>query len=288
MGKKYSVRLALLAGILLVSIFPVLIKMQLASGLISAFFRMAIAAAVLFPYALLTGNYKVHSLKYLLLALLCGCIFASDIAVWNVAIQRSTATQATLLTNLSPVWVGVFSLLFFNSKPSTNFWIGMLVALVGLVSLIGFEVFIGFSFDLAFGLGILSGIFYALYFLVSKYTLQKVGVLTFMAYSTLAASVYLGLLGIGFGEVFWEHTPMAWGVFAIQGLLCQLAAWLLLGFAMKHMRPTRVSLSMLSQALFTAILAVVFLGENVTVQMLVGGLFILLGIGITFREKPFF
>ncbi|PVX51909.1 putative membrane protein [Balneicella halophila] len=288
MTQIVKVRLALFLGIILVSVFPILIKMELASGLISAFYRMAIAACILVPYALFTGQYKVTSIKYFLLSCLCGLIFASDITVWNIAIQSSTATQATLLTNLSPLWVGIFSLVFLKIRPASNFWVGVVLALIGLVILIGYTVFINLSFDMAFGLAVLSGIFYACYFLVSKYTLEKVEVIPFMAYSTLAASVYLLFLNIRFGEQFFGYNTQAWSSFLVQGLLCQLAAWLLLGFSMKHMRPTRVSLSMLSQALVTALLAVVFLDEHITLQMVMGGCLILLGIAATFKKKPIF
>ncbi len=285
---KAKVRMSLLIGILLVSVFPILIKMELASALISAFYRMFISAMVLLPYILFTKQYKISSLKMLALTLLCGCIFASDIAVWNISIQSSSATQATLLTNLSPVWVGLFSLVFLKIKPAFNFWIGMCVALLGLVLLIGVSVFLDFSFNLAFGLGVLSGIFYALYFLVSKYVLKEVAVIPFMAYSTLSASVYLAIINLLFEQQFWGYSFEAWSVFAVQGVCCQLVAWLLLGYAMKNMRPTRVSLSMLSQAFVTAILAVCFLDEQITLQIIIGGFFILLGIGITFIEKPIF
>lgn len=259
--------------------------MQLASGLISAFYRMAIAAALLIPYMLFVRQGKIVSSKYFLLTLLCGCVFASDIAVWNISIQASTATQATLLTNLSPVWVGLFSLVLLKIKPHVNFWIGMSIALFGLILLIGFSVFLNFSFDLAFGLGVLSGIFYAIYFLLSKYVLAEVAVLPFMAYSTLAASVYLVIINLISGEQFFGYSQQAWIAFMVQGLLCQLTAWLLLGYAMKHMRPTRVSLSMLSQAFVTAILAILLLNEEITMQVVIGGVLILIGIGITFQEK---
>jgi hypothetical protein len=35
-------------------------------------------------------------------------LFASDVAVWNIAIQDSSATQA-FTVNLSPLWVGIIS-----------------------------------------------------------------------------------------------------------------------------------------------------------------------------------
>jgi hypothetical protein len=31
-------------------------------------------------------------------------LFASDVAVWNIAIQNSSATQASLFVNLAPLW----------------------------------------------------------------------------------------------------------------------------------------------------------------------------------------
>jgi drug/metabolite transporter (DMT)-like permease len=47
-------------------------------------------------------------------------LFASDVAVWNIAIQNSSATQASLLVNLAPLWVD-YLYVFLNTKPATNF-----------------------------------------------------------------------------------------------------------------------------------------------------------------------
>jgi drug/metabolite transporter (DMT)-like permease len=66
---------------------------------------MAIAVSLLLPYVLITKKFKLPPTKIFILALLCGILFASDVAVWNIAIQTSSATQASLLTNLSPLWV---------------------------------------------------------------------------------------------------------------------------------------------------------------------------------------
>ena len=116
-------RLALAIGILCISIFPILVKLNLTPGLISAFYRMAFSFAIILPIALFSDKFKMPPLKYFFLSLLCGVLFGSDVAVWNIAIQESSATQASLLTNLSQVWVGIASFLFLSPKPKTNFWI---------------------------------------------------------------------------------------------------------------------------------------------------------------------
>lgn len=278
-------RLALAIGILCISIFPILVKLELTPGLISAFYRMAFAFAILVPFAIFSGKFKIPPRKYLVLALLCGVLFGSDVAVWNIAIQESSATQATLLTNLSPVWVGVASFLFLNPKPKTNFWIGTLVAVFGMITFVGFHFIAALDFDRAFVFAILSGVLYAGYMLTSKNILEKVDVFSFMLLSLFASSLYLGIICFWSGEPFSGFSSAGWGVLLIQAVVCQLAAWFLISFATKHMRATRVSLSLLGQAVLTSIIAFFFLDELMTLQMVIGGIILLFGIRITFIDK---
>lgn len=278
-------RLMLAFGILCISIFPILIKLKLAPGLISAFYRMAIAVSLLLPYVLITKKFKIPEKKYLLLALLCGVLFASDVAVWNIAIQESSATQASLLTNLSPLWVGIFSYVFLKTKPATNFWIGTTIALFGMAMLVGFQFFLELNFDTAFILAVLSGIFYSIYLLVSKKALSQMDVLSFMTISLLASTVYLAIVCWWMNEPFSGFSNSGWFVLFIQAVVCQLMAWLSVSYATQHMRPTRVSLSLLSQAVLTSILAWAFLDEKITLNMIIGGIILLLGIRITFYTK---
>ncbi|MBF4486860.1 MULTISPECIES: DMT family transporter [unclassified Flavobacterium] len=278
-------RLALICGILCISIFPILVKLKLASGLISAFYRMSIALTLLLPYVLITKNFKLPKTKYVLLAALCGILFASDVAVWNIAIQDSSATQASLLTNLSPVWVGIGSFFFLKSKPATNFWIGTIVSLFGMITLVGFSFFLELNFNQAFLFAVLSGILYSIYLLVSKNVLSHVDVLSFMTINLVASSIYLGILCYALNESFTGFSDTGWFVLVLQAVMCQLCAWLSISYATQHMRATRVSLSLLSQAVITSILAWLFLEEQITLQMVLGGIILLFGIRITFYDK---
>lgn len=278
-------RLALAFGILCISIFPILVKLKLTPGLISAFYRMAIAASLILPYVLITKSFKFPEKKYLLLAILCGVLFGSDVAVWNIAIQESSATQASLLTNLSPLWVGIISFAFFKTKPATNFWIGTTIALFGMAMLVGFQFFLELNFDNAFLLAVLSGVLYSIYLLVSKEVLSQADVLSFMTISLLSSAVYLGIVCAFMGEPFFGFTDMGWFVLFIQAVVCQLVAWISISYATTHMRATRISLSLLGQAVLTSILAWLLLDEEITFNMIIGGIILLLGIRITFYTK---
>lgn len=278
-------KLALALGILCISIFPVLIRLQLTNGLISAFYRMFIASILLLPYVILNRKFKRPPTTVTLLALVSGIVFATDIAIWNIAIQESSATQATLLANLSPVWVGIGSFLVLKNKPSTNFWIGTAIALMGMVTLVGFETFAELNFDLAFILAVLSGMLYATYILISKNILSQVDVLSFMSIVLVSSSLFLGLVCEITAESFSGFSNTAWLVLFIQGAVCQLTAWLLISYSTQHLQATRVSLSLLGQAILATLLAWLFLDEKMSWLRIIGTVFLLLGIRITFYNK---
>ncbi|MCM4167151.1 4-amino-4-deoxy-L-arabinose-phosphoundecaprenol flippase subunit ArnE [Arenibacter antarcticus] len=278
-------RIALAIGVICISIFPILVKLNLTPGVISAFYRMAIASSLIVPYVLISKKFNMPSKKLLFSAILCGVIFGADVAVWNVAIQESTATQATLLTNLSPVWVGIGAFFFLKDKPTSNFWIGTVVAIIGMILLVGLNTFINLDFDLAFCLAILSGMLYAVYMLLSKKILNEVDVVTFLTISVVSSAVGLGVLSYLIGEPFGGFSNAGWLVLVVQGVVCQLLAWLLISYATKYMRATRVSVSLLGQAVIASLLAWLFLEESISLQMIVGGFFLLFGIRITFYQK---
>lgn len=281
-------RIALAVGILCISIFPILVKLNLTPGVISAFYRMAVAAACILPYVLFTKQFKIRSKKTFFYAVLCGVVFGLDVSVWNIAIQESTATQATLLTNLSPVWVGIGAFFFLKDKPTKNFWMGTVIAIFGMMMLVGFKTFIQLDFNLAFCFAVLSGILYAVYMLLSKNVLDKINVLTFMTISVVSSAVSLGILSYSINEPFTGFSSAGWLVLVVQGVVCQLLAWLLISYATKHMRATRVSVSLLGQAILASFLAWLFLEETVSIQMVIGGLVLLFGIRITFYQKDVF
>ena len=278
-------RVALLIGLLSISIFPVLVKWAPVSGISSAFYRMFFGVLFLLPVVILKRKFTWPEKGLWIPIIICGIIFATDIAVWNLSIHYSNATQATLLTNLAPAWVGIGSFFFLNDKPKAGFWIGTFIAVAGMVVLIGPSAFLEMKLDKGFALAVLSGILYACYMLISKSILNRLNIMSFMTISMAVSSIYLFVICVVFSEPLWNFTPVIWGIFVVQGLICQLIGWLAISYAVKKMDAQRVSLSLLSQAVVTGLLAWVFINEQITWQMIISGIIILTGIGITFQKS---
>jgi drug/metabolite transporter (DMT)-like permease len=278
-------RLALFFGIIIISTYPSLVKLNEAPDLVAAFYRMSLPLIFLLPFVFATKKLILSDRKNLLLAALSGLFIASDIAIWNVSIKESTAAQATFLVNLAPIWVGLISLVVLKIKPHGNFWLGALVALMGMLIMLGWRVFYYMQFDRAFLFALLAGVFYAAYIITSKKVLAQLNLWTFFTISLLSSSVYLALLNLIAGNSFVGFTQHSWIIILIQGFVVQLIAWLLINYALKHMKATRVSLSLLSQAILSAVFARFLVGEELSLPMILGGTIILIGIALTFIEK---
>lgn len=276
-------RLALLTGIVCISLSPILVKGMDVSALSSAFYRIFVAWALLLPFLLLTGKLKTISRKDVLISMLGGLIFASDIAVWNISIRLSSATVATLLANMAPVWVGIGSMIFLKARPGWLFWLGTGLAFSGMMLLAGPEL-LQLTSDLGFTLAVLSSMFYACYILLTKDVLRRIDTLTFMFWNMLAATVFLLLICLINNEPLTGFSTESWIGLAALGIVSQLAGWITINYAIQHLPSTSVSVSLLSQAFVTGLFAWLFLDEILTALTLVGGCIVLAGIAITYYK----
>ena len=82
--------LILFLGILCISWSAIFVKMADVSGLSSAFYRMFIGFLGVLPLWFYRHK-PVKDKKSLLIAVICGVIFAFDIAVWNLSIMLTKA-----------------------------------------------------------------------------------------------------------------------------------------------------------------------------------------------------
>ena len=106
----------------------IFVKLAALPGASAAFWRVVLASVVLVPWWL--ARRKGHmSRRHAMVTGLSGLFFAGDLVLWNAGLLLTTAASATLLANLSPLWVGLGAYLLFGRRLRRRFWFGMLVAL---------------------------------------------------------------------------------------------------------------------------------------------------------------
>lgn len=275
---------SLIIGILCISFSPIFVKLTNASPITSGFYRIFLAWLCLLPYCLAKNNLKIAR-KDLLIAILGGVIFASDIAVWNLSLIKISATVSTLIANLAPVWVGLMTWLIFKKQAGRLFWIGTGLAIIGMIILVGYQHLISLEFNIGIPLAVLASLFYAIYIVITRGILQKISTVTFMFYNMLAGSVFLLIVNLVLQNEM-VHFPLSgWLCFLGMGVLCQLAGWLTINHSLRFLESTKVSIALLSQTVIAGFLAIWFLHETLELNEIIGSVIVLAGISVTFLKR---
>lgn len=218
-----------------------------------------------------------------MLTLAGGVFFAIELVLWQVALQVTSAANATLLVNVAPVWVGLGALFVFREKLGTYFWGGLVVAFVGMVLVIsgGSKQLATFNYGDILAVG--GSFFYALYLLVTQRVRAGMDTLTFLALSVTSSVVVLLITCLVLGAPFGGFSPQAWISLAALGLFSHLGGYLAINYALGRLRASSVSVSLLGQPVITALLSIPLLGELLSIQQIIGGTIVLVGVYLVNR-----
>jgi len=69
-----------------------------------------------------------------------GLFFALDLALYNTGILRTSAGNATLLGNQTPIFVGLLTWLAFRRRPAASFWLGLGLAIAGSLVIVWADI----------------------------------------------------------------------------------------------------------------------------------------------------
>jgi drug/metabolite transporter (DMT)-like permease len=277
--------LALIAGIVCIAWSAIFVRWTDIPGAASAFYRMLVPAMVLLPTHFLERERAPVSARTLGIIAFGGLFFALDLALYNTAILKTSAANATLLGNNTPIVVGLMSWLVFRKRPSAGFWFGLFMAVTGTSVIVwadlGKHVHFGVGDLMALG----AAACFAVYLMVTERVRTTTGTMAFlrlaMISSTLALLVINLVLGISLRV---PHGRTLWAVLGL-GLISQLAGYLALTYALGHLPATITSVTLLTQGPLTALLAALLLAEPLSLAQIVGGALVLLGVGIAHRRR---
>jgi drug/metabolite transporter (DMT)-like permease len=283
----YAALAAAIAGIAWSAIF---IRWSAVPGPSSAFYRVFIAAAVLVPWRVLSmampqerSRVRAVSARGIALALVGGVFFGLDLALYNTAVMRTTATTASLFGNNSPIFVGLGTWIFFRRRPHQRFWIGLALATIGAAILMISNATSpsGATGDVTGAvMSIGAAACFAAYLLATEHVREEMDTLTFSTIAIVGSVLTLLMVCAILDAPLSGFSGRTWLALLGLGLISQLGAYLGLAYALGHLPATVTSVGLLAQAPLTALLAVPLLGEPLTRPYLAGGALVLAGIYI--------
>ncbi len=270
---------SLSAGVLALTLSPLYMRWANAPGLVTSFYRMAVASLFLTPFMLVyLRKYGWMPWKHALLPLLGGLFSSLDHGFWSTGILRTTVANATLLNNLSPLWVALFAMLVWHEKLRGRFWIGVVAVLAGASTVLGSTILIRPVFAQGDYLAIISSLFYTGFFIFTQKGRSVMETLPYMWLMHISAMSFLLLYNLIFGYSLVGYSQATYLTFLSAGLVSQLGGYFFIAFALGRLPASIVTPTMVAQPVLTALLAVPLMHETLLPAQVIGGLLTLSGI----------
>ena len=250
--------------------------------------RFALATVAFFAICLVTGERQVPDARGMAQIALTGILGTSlYFAAENYGISMLPTSTGSLIVGSFPAMTLVLECLIDKVRPHPLKTAGIALAFVGVAVLAltessegGTDVLLG-SFILMFG-----GLCWSLYNFAMRLVMGTYSTLTITTWQTL-----FGALGF-IPFVLWEGlptslpSPTTWASLAYLVIGCTVAGFMLYNWGLEDLEPsTATSLSNLIPV-FGLLLAALILHEQISVQQLVGGAIVVVGIVLSTREEP--
>ena len=277
--------LALVGGILCISWSAIFVRWTDIPGPASAFYRMLIPATVMLPTWFFNRGSPRVSLRNLLIIAVGGTFFALDLAFYNTSILKTSAANATLLGNNTPIFVGLFAWLIFRRKPALSFWLGLLLALSGGTVIVSADLSRHVTLGSGDVMAVAAAACFAVYLMATERVRMTTSTTAFLRLAMISSAVFL--LAINLVLRVPLRVPPGRSLWALLGLglVSQLGGYLALTYALGHLPATVTSVTLLSQGPLTAVMASMLLKEPLTGAQVIGGVLVLAGIFLANRRS---
>jgi drug/metabolite transporter (DMT)-like permease len=281
--------LCLLAGGCCIAFAPIFVRLSDTGPVASAFWRVALAAPILWAGVGLMGsesnsqgrNSPNSANSTLTPLILAGLFFALDLGFWHWSIVWTSVANSTLLANLAPIWVTLAGWLIWKQKVTRLFLVGMSVAIAGMFVLVGPNFAIGGTPLLGDALAALTAVFYGSYMLAIKRA-RDAGASTasLMAWSSTITAIALLPAALLSPQPMLPAAASGWLVLFGLAIVTQILGQGAIAYAFAHLPASLSSVSLLIQPVVAALAAWVLFNEAVGPAQWIGGAIVLAGIWI--------
>lgn len=288
---NWKVSLILAIGVFAVSTAAIWIRLALdAAGvrgvgfsLVLAASRLTLAGFMLIPAwrNIDRSHWQTRAIAY---AAASGVVLALHFATWITSLSYTSIAASTTIVTTNPVWVALFSWLWFQEKPSRKSLIGIAIALIG-----GAIVGLGDISSSNAGSNPLLGNFLALFgsWAVSWYLLlgreaqrrgMGIGGYSAIAYGTSA--LVLLPMPLLFGARYTGYPSEVYLYILLMAILPQLVGHTSFNWAVRWISPTFVTLAILFEPVYASVFGYWVFGEVPGMSVLVGAVLLLTGVAI--------
>jgi len=203
--------------------------------------------------------------------LLGGVVMALVQFTYFYTISKIQVLAAILLQYLSPIFVALFSMLFWGEKPDVSKLSSLLLAVLGAYLVVG-----GYNLEIlkmnrvGILVGLASALLYSAYALLGERAMHRYAPWTVVFYSFVFGAVSLNLFHSPFQYLWADYSLNQWFWISYIVLMGTILPFGLYFVGINYVRSTRAMITATLEPIAAGIMAYVFLGETLEAFQLLG------------------
>ncbi|MCX6023007.1 MAG: DMT family transporter, partial [Chloroflexi bacterium] len=282
MKPRLSPAVGVALGVLAVSTSSVLIRLADAPPLAIGAWRLAIAAAIVLPLALLTERWALARLTRadLLAAAASAALLAIHFAFWIASLSYTSVASSTVIVTSNPLLVAIAAPLLTGDPLRRRAVVGILVALAGGLVIAAADLRVGGTALFGNALALVGAAGVAGYYVSGRRLRTRLPALTYTAVVYPITAVLLTLAALATSSPLTGHSPRTMTMIFLLALFPQIIGHSMFNWALGYLPAVTVSATVMAEPAAASLLALLLLGEAPSVAELAGGALILAGVGL--------
>jgi drug/metabolite transporter (DMT)-like permease len=281
-----SMVVALTVAVIAASSSAPMIAYAAAPALAIAFWRNALAVAVLVPVAGTSRRHEVRALveagdgrRTGLVCVLAGVALAVHFATWVPSIKLTSVALATALVSTTPVWTALIAVLRGIHVPRAT-WLGIGVAVLGVALAAGADVNVSGRAVVGDALALAGGIAAAVYTTLGERVRASTSTTAYTTVCYSVCAVFLAIACLVGGVRLTGFSDATWLAIVAMALGPQLLGHSLINYALHRVSATTVAVLLLLEVPGAAFIAWVLLDQLPAARSVPGLVLLMLGVAI--------
>ncbi|MFJ7732528.1 DMT family transporter [Lysinibacillus sp. NPDC097231] len=227
------------------------------------------AAGIIFYKRMIKVDTK--TLKY---AAIQGLLLFTVFVLSLFGLETTSVSNAGFILSLTVVLVPIFSSFVERKLPSRAVSFAIVCTMIGITVLTAQG---SFTFQKGDILIAIAALCYSIYLLLNSTFTRSVESISYGIYQLGFAGLYALILTVLFESPTLPNTTASWIAILGLGIICSAFCFVGQTVAQQYTSATHTGLIFSLEPIFAAMFAMMFIGEGITIKLLVGGSFILIG-----------
>ena len=290
-GEHTRAYVAVAVAMVAISFASIFIKWSLSPPFVLAFYRLAFATMILFPFLVWTRGFsEIRSFgrREVALVVMSAVALSFHFGLWIISLSLTLVSTSVILVTSHPLFVAGISHFLMNERVQRVALIGIMVAFSGVCVIAVADYQRGHETLLGDVLAFLGGICAGIYFLSGRIARQKMslGPYVFSVYSLSCLILLAAALVVGDQVLVLDSRELT--IFLLLALIPTIFGHTMFNYALRRLPAHIVSTSVLGEPVGASLLAYAFLPDEVPGPWIIlGGVLVIGGLYVVLlRSRP--